>query len=68
MNVTLLTDSLGLTLETTIYKVTTYHRQLLTQVLPQSRTDTDVSRKANKIFLLDPPDNTTVISFPIQCI
>jgi len=38
MNVTLLTDSLGLTLETTIYKVTTYRRQLLTHVLLQSRT------------------------------
>ena len=62
MNVTLLTDSLGLTLETTIYKVTTYCRQLLTQVLLQSRIDTDVSRKANK---LDPPNNTTVISFPV---
>ena len=45
MNVTLLTDSLGRSLETTIYKVTTYRRQLLTQVLLQSRTDTDVSRK-----------------------
>jgi len=65
MYVTLLTDSLGLTLETTIYKATTYHRQLLTQVLLQSRTTQMLVESYNKIFLLDPPNNTTVITFPV---